>query len=370
MFLLARRNLLSEPFRLLASAGGVALSVFLISLLLSMYRGWDEKIGGFVEGSGVDVWVARQGTTDFLSAASIVPADTGDSLELLGNVSGWNPLIVRPMAAYTEGGESMDISLIGFQGSGGLGGPPGINAGEALPGDGEAVVDKSISDRYGVDIGDTILVVGHPLRVVGLSEGGNFVFWQAVFVDYEGAERLLEQKGFATFLLFDLQDPDTNGAFAERVESERPDLQAATSAEFAEATRERILGELLPIISVVLVLAFIVGLTISGLTIYTATVERAREWGILKAVGFRNSDIYRVVLAQSVATAATGFFAGALLAFLFAPYADDLAPQLILTTKWYDVFGVGGLTLAMAVLASFVPVRRIGRIDPVAVFQA
>ncbi|HET9476574.1 MAG TPA: FtsX-like permease family protein, partial [Dehalococcoidia bacterium] len=146
--------------------------------------------------------------------------------------------------------------------------------------------------------------------------------------------------------------------------------QAATSGEFAEATRERILGELLPIISVVLALAFIVGLTIAGLTIYTATVERAREWGILKAVGFRNVALYRAVLAQSVATAASGFAAGALLAFLFAPYADDLAPQLILTTKWYDVLAVGGLTLVMAVIASFVPVRRIGNVDPVTVFHA
>ncbi len=370
MLLLAFRNLLSEPFRLLGSAGGVALSVFLISLLLSMYRGWDEKIGGFVEGSGVDVWVARQGTTDFLSAASILPADTGGSLESLGNVSGWNPLIVRPMAAFTEGGESMDISLIGFQGSGALGGPPGISAGETLPGEGEVIVDKSLAHRYDVGIGDTISVVGDRLKVVGISEGGNFVFWQAVFVDYAEAERLLEQGGFATFLLFDLGDPGDAHDFARDIETQRPDLQASTSPEFAHATRERILGELLPIISVVLALAFIVGLTISGLTIYTATVERAREWGILKAVGFRNSELYRVVLTQSVVTAASGFAAGVLLAFLFAPYADDLAPQLILTTKWYDVLGVGGLTLVMAVIASFVPVRRIGRIDPVAVFQA
>jgi hypothetical protein len=45
-----------------------------------------------------------------------------------------------------------------------------------------------------VDIGDTILVVGRPSRR-GVSDS-NFVFWQAVFVDYEAG--LLEQ-GFATF---------------------------------------------------------------------------------------------------------------------------------------------------------------------------
>ncbi len=192
MILLARKNLLAEPFRLLVSACGVALAVFLISLLLSMYRGWDEKIGGFVEHSGVDVWVAREGTTDFLSAASILPVATGSSLESLGPVTNWSPLIVRPMATSTEGGAGMDISLIGFRDQA-LGGPLGIGTGEKLPGRGEAVVDESLADRYGVDIGDSISVVGRPLRVVGISEGGNFVFWQAVFVDYAEAERLLNR---------------------------------------------------------------------------------------------------------------------------------------------------------------------------------
>ena len=36
---------------------------------------------------------------------------------------------------------------------------------------------------------------------------------------------------------------------------------------------------------VVLIVAFVVGLTVAGLTIYTATVEKSREYGILKAVG-------------------------------------------------------------------------------------
>jgi hypothetical protein len=38
MILLARKNLLSQPFRLFVSASGVALSVFLIGLLLHVSR--------------------------------------------------------------------------------------------------------------------------------------------------------------------------------------------------------------------------------------------------------------------------------------------------------------------------------------------
>ncbi len=48
MFLVARKNLFSERIRLAISVGGVAVSVFLIGILLSLYRGWDEKVGEYV----------------------------------------------------------------------------------------------------------------------------------------------------------------------------------------------------------------------------------------------------------------------------------------------------------------------------------
>lgn len=369
MFLLARRNLLSEPLRLLISVAGVALSVFLISFLISMYRGWDEKIGGFIESSNIDVWVARDGTTDFLNAASILPEDTGNGLKPLGDVNAWSPLIVRPMRAFTKDGDGIDISLIGFRTETGLGRPPSISSGEHLPGKGEAIIDASVAHRYGVDIGDSIVVVGEPLRVVGISDGGNFIFWRAVFVDYAEAQRLLKQEGFATFIVFDL-DAAAPGKFAAAVEAERPDLQALTRAEFAAATRDRVLGQLLPIISVVIVLAFIVGVAVAGLTIYTATVERTHEWGILKAVGFRDGFLYRVVLIQSLAIGVLGFGVGAGLASFVGPFAADFAPQLVLLTTWQDLLAVGVVTLLMSVVAAFVPIRRLGGIDPAHVFRS
>ena len=75
MLLVARKNLFSEWTRLVISVGGVALSVFLISLLLSLYRGWDEKVGGFVEHSNVDLWLGSEGAEDFLTAASLLPTE-------------------------------------------------------------------------------------------------------------------------------------------------------------------------------------------------------------------------------------------------------------------------------------------------------
>ena len=84
-----------------------------------------------------------------------------------------------------------------------------------------------------------------------------------------------------------------------------------TGEDFAQETRDRILSNILPILIVVLIVAFVVGLAVAGLTIYTATVEKSREYGILKAEGFTNPYLYRVVFEQSMVTGVLGFLVGA-----------------------------------------------------------
>ena len=143
MLLVARKNLFSERTRLAISVGGVALSVLLISLLLSLYRGWDERVGGFVEDSSIDVWIGSEGSKDFLSAASLLTFDptlgpdpcvqaAGEAIRSgaqtekpirVEDVQECRPLIVRAMEGVrvsvisgdTEKvGAKMDLQFIGF----------------------------------------------------------------------------------------------------------------------------------------------------------------------------------------------------------------------------------------------------------------
>ncbi|KKK61240.1 hypothetical protein LCGC14_3016300, partial [marine sediment metagenome] len=104
-------------------------------------------------------------------------------------------------------------------------------------------------------------------------------------------------------------------------------------------------------------------------TIYTATVEKSREYGILKAEGFTNAFLYRVVLEQSLVTSVLGFFIGAGAIVLVAPFAQDLVPQFVVFVRWQDLLGITGATILMGIIAAFIPVRRIAQIDPVTVFK-
>lgn len=374
MLLVARKNLFAEKVRLAISVGGVALSVFLIGVLLSLFRGWNEQVGGFVERVPADFWLASDGATDFSFAASILPADLGDELAKREEVQTVSPLIVRPMEVW-KGGEGekdkFDLQLVGYDPKIGVGGPLKVVEGKSPPGPDDIIIDKRMSERYDVHIGDELVRGSQRLFVVGYSTGGDFVYTQVGFVTLDTAVSFLEldPPDQRTFFVLKLEEGAAKEMFAARLRVGVPGLKVIDPHAFAQDTRDRILGNILPILIVIVTIAFIVGLAVAGLTIYTATVEKSREYGILKAEGFTNPFLYRVVFEQSLITGCLGFILGAGLTLLVAPFAEDAVAQFVVYIRWQDLMGVAGATIIMSLLASYIPMRRLTTIDPVSVFK-
>jgi len=209
------------------------------------------------------------------------------------------------------------------------------------------------------------------LTVVGIARGGDFVYTQVAFVTTETAIDFLslEPRTVRTFMVLTLVNPEDRDVFARRLENATPGVKYVTPEHFASETRDRILENILPILIVVLIVAFIVGLAVAGLTVYTATVEKSREYGILKAEGFGNPYLYRVVFEQSMITGMMGFFLGAGMTLVIAPFAQDAVPQFVVFVRWQDILGIAGITILMSLFAAYIPIRRIASIDPVTVFK-
>ena len=368
MTMVTRQNLLAEKTRFVISVGGIALAVFLMSFLMSLYQGWRLSIGRFVEHVDANIWVTREGTSDFLNAASLLPADIEPQLAAIPGVAVVDAVIVRPMQVNI-GGERYSMHLVGYDVDGGSGGPPKMEQGKDPPGEGEIIVDSAFKDKAGLDIGDEIDVTGQRLTVVGVSSGGNLAFSQTTFVSLETAQTVLTMPRLSTFYLLRTADSADPQAVAGEVERQLPGVDAFTNEEFAKATRDSIMRNIVPILIVILGLAFVVGVAITGLTIYNATVEKQREFGILKAIGFTNGYLFRLVLEQSLATGALGFAVGALTTFIATRFVSDYVPEFVTLLQWRDVLLVLGATLVMSACAALLPVRRIANVDPVTVFN-
>lgn len=374
MLLVARKNLFSERVRLAISVGGVALSVFLIGVLLSLYRGWSEQVADFVEEVPADLWVVSDGTTDFIAAGSVLPDALGRQLAFAPEIDAVAPLIVRPMEMYRSGDDpahTFDIQFVGYDPKIGLGGPLRIVDGKSPPGPEEIVIDEATRRRYNVQIGDKLVRGIKSLTVVGVASGGDFIYTQTAFVTIDTAVQFLNlvPESTRTFFVLTLDDPSRRDVIAQRLSLVHPGVDFVDGETFANETRQRILSNILPILVVVLIIAFVVGLAVAGLTIYTATVEKSREYGILKAEGFTNPYLYRLVFEQSMVTGVLGFLVGAALIVVVAPFAEGTVPQFVVFVRWQDIVAVAGTTLVMALLAAYIPIRRLSNIDPVTVFK-
>ncbi len=121
---------------------------------------------------------------------------------------------------------------------------------------------------------------------------------------------------------------------------------------------------------VLVIIGFIIGVAVIGLTTYTATVEKSRDFGVMKAVGASGRFLYRIVVVQSILVGLAGFGVGLGLAVLVSLFAEEAVPEFVTELRFLDALGVFAAALVMAGLASFLPAARIDRIDPALVFRA
>jgi predicted lysophospholipase L1 biosynthesis ABC-type transport system permease subunit len=90
-----------------------------------------------------------------------------------------------------------------------------------------------------------------------------------------------------------------------------------------------------------------------GLVIYTASVEREREYGVLKAIGAHNRMLYGVVAFQALIAAGAGAVVGIGLALGAAQLIMTLRPEILISLEPSSVVSTLATGLVMALLAAF-----------------
>ena len=152
--------------------------------------------------------------------------------------------------------------------------------------------------------------------------------------------------------------------------AEFPLSSVSTTGGFAGLASETGTSGFLPIVRVEVVISILVGISILSLVVYSATIERARDYAIMKVLGASHLRLYTIVLGQSSIIAALGFVIGIGLTFLMNTVARDFVPQFVTYIRWQDIAYVLAVAVVMTFLSSFMPLHRIARIEPATVFRA
>lgn len=362
----ARRNLLADKGRLVMSVAGVAFALLLVLVVVALYRGWSEASSLFEELPG-DLWVAERGTTDPFRSQSLLPAGSGPDLAAIAGVAAVRPVYARRLG-FPHEGRDLDVFFLAIDTPPGAPVPAEARA-RFLPARGDVVVDEVLAGEAGLAVGDTLRVFGRPLRVSAVRPGGNPIF-QLAFLSGADGRALLGRPGKVGYFLLALEPGADARAVARRAAAAVPGSEVDTSEAFAASMSSLVDQGFLPVVGVLVGVGLVIGGAVVALTTYTATIEKARDFGVLKAVGASNGFVYRIVVWQGLIVGVAGAALGIAAAAGATRLIGGRVPEFVTVVRPADAAVLFALTVAVSVAAAVVPALRINRIDPAIVFRA
>jgi putative ABC transport system permease protein len=228
---------------------------------------------------------------------------------------------------------------------------------------GSVIISDNFATKHGVKTGDTLVLAGVKLRVVGQvldyswGHGTLIMDWE----DY--ARRFRDQDTLVD--VFDIYL--TPGADAEQVRDHIAKEFGATEGLVVQ-TRQQLWDHIAGVIEKVYAIAYgqqiIVGV-VAALGVVTAlliaVLQRRRELGVLRAIGASRSQIVRSVLAEAALMGLIGTVIGLMVGVPFEWYIlqvvmlEESGYALPVLIPWMESGVIAGLALLVATLAGLGP---------------
>lgn len=247
------------------------------------------------------------------------------------------------------------------------GGPWSLTDGREPDADDELVMDATSARRHGLALGDRVRVLDRDLRLVGLSRETTFWAGSLAFTRMGTLQSLLRAEDQRSFLLVQ----PAPGRADEVAQAITAVGVTATPVETVIGNDQRLLARIYDApVGLMVMIAFVVGVLVVGLIVYTATVERRREYGVLKAIGARNRMLAGVVATQALIATTLGTIGGVMLAWLGSAALMAWRPQFVVRLEPEAAAIVVLSSFVMALLAALGPARSLGRLDPASVLRA
>ncbi|MEI8039994.1 MAG: FtsX-like permease family protein [Verrucomicrobiota bacterium] len=242
-----------------------------------------------------------------------------------------------------------------------------------------AIVGRKTADRFHWKVGDKVPILSSiyaktdgsrlwDFEIVGIYDGKekNTDTTQLFFrYDYFDEARLWG-KGQVGWYIVRVKDPAEAAEVAKRVDAEFENSAAETKAEpegaFLQGWAKQI-GDITLITATILSAVFFTILLVAGNTMAQSVRERTGELGVLKAMGFTNTQVLGLVLGESCVLAVLGGGLGLGLACLIISRGDPTGGMLpLFFFPTLDVLVGAALCLALGLVAGIFPALQAMRL--------
>jgi putative ABC transport system permease protein len=368
MIRLAIRNLFHSPIRLLVSVGGVALALVLILSLDAILAGSERQMTAYIDYSGADIFVSQSGVRNMHMASSSLPRDLLIAVEGVDGVDQVFPILYLTNV-IDVGQEQFLAYIIGVESGAGFGGAWDLEQGNPSPAEGEIVIDHTVAREASLGVGDKVDVLGRSFNVVGLARGTTSIINSVAFININD---FFDQRGtnqVISYILATVTPGNEKLDIAQRIEAEVPNVSALPREQFSQEEASIIQDMGADVITIMNFVGLLIGLAVTGLTTYIATIARKSEFGMLKAIGAKNRHLYLTVIWQAVLSIALGLVIAVGLTMVLQVAVPQFVPAMELALTVNSFVKIGLAAVAIAIVSAVLPIRQISTLDPAMVFR-
>ena len=369
---LAERMLFDAPFKSLGTLLGVVISVFLMSQQASLLAGILGRVTSFVNSSGVDVWIMSVATESTDATDSLPASKVGAAASTPG--AAWASPVVQGLGTVTRpDGVREYVKVLGVEAPRYAGLPRSLAPGTTpalLRASGRMFLNWNDRKSFGAAVpGDRIEIDGKEAIIAGFFQGMDpHSPYYYVYSNIDDARALTSfPLDRVTYIAVGVAPGYTPQEVKTNLESRIPEVLVRTSDEFS-AMEERYFLVRTPVgvlFGAGTLIAAVIGAAIVAVTLYSTAVDRARDYGTLKAIGARQKDILMLLLMQAWIFFLVGFLVGMIAFFVMR----HLTPELSMAVTPKLILEVAAAAFVSCTLGSLVAVRRVLLLDPAIVFR-
>ncbi len=373
---LALKVLLGERVRSLVAVAAVAFSVALVNLQGGLLLGLLRKAALLVEFGSADVWVGRRHMKNVELTLSI-PERWVHRIRAVDGVARAEPYLLGLSAVTLPDGRWEATTVVG-SGAGALLG----NAWAMAEGSADAIrrPDGVLIDRCdratlgNCRLGDVIEVNGHRARILGFTDGiVSFTTTPYVFTTLDAARggylNEVVPADHCSYILVRAEAGSDLARLCARIRRRVPEAEVYDRETYVRKTM--LFWFMRTGMGIGFGLATLLGLLVGLGTLaqaqYAAVNERIKEFATLKAMGAAEWRIARFLLAQALGTTLAGALVG--LVATAVAVAVIRSPRAPVHVPWWLPLLAVTLMIVVGLVASWLPYRRLQRIDPAAVLR-
>jgi ABC-type antimicrobial peptide transport system permease subunit len=354
------RNLWRRRTRTILTTLAIGVGIAAIVALGGIMEGFGSGFGSIAMGSDVDLMALEADASDM--GYSSIDERVGARLSGLSEVEsvsgiGFAFATMEEMPIFfMMGYHPREAAIEHFR----------IVEGQPLATGRQIIVGRQAAEALGTEVGETLRILESAFRVVGIYETGTAWEESGGVITLRDAQRLSGRPHQVSMYGIKLRDPGQAEALKARLDADFPEIDVSLSSEFAENIPDLEASQAM--VQQISFLAVLIGGVGMLNTMLMSVLERTREIGVLRALGWRRRQVMGMILREALALGVIGGIFGILLGMGLA-WLLSLIPSVggFMEAQYSTELLLTAITVAVVtgVLGGLYPSWRATRMQPI-----